>query len=150
MLTTRPRPPAELRADVRAACANRPGIYRMMGPGDEVLYVGKSIRVRTRLLSFGMILGLAFLLAVSLLVSAALAMVGKWWDQWLGGWEVLAHVLDVVINLACTMGGMGFISRYHAQILHNNLLISTHTLEAARVGGDDADAVASCHGGSLG
>ena len=55
--------------------------------------------VRTRLLSFGMILGLAFLLAVSLLVSAALAMVGKWWDAWLGGWEVLAHVLDIVVNL---------------------------------------------------
>lgn len=55
--------------------------------------------LRTRLLSFGMILGLAFLLAVSLLMSAALAMVGKWWDQWLGGWEVLAHALDVVINL---------------------------------------------------
>ena len=55
--------------------------------------------IRTRLLSFGMILGLAFLLAVSLLVSAALAMIGKWWDQWLGGWEALAHVLDIVVNL---------------------------------------------------
>ena len=33
------------------------------------------------------------------------------------------------------MGGMGFISRYHAEILHNNLLISTHTLEAARASG---------------
>ncbi len=27
---------------------------------------------------------------------------------------------------------MGFISSHHAQILHNNILISTHTLEAAR------------------
>jgi nucleoside-diphosphate-sugar epimerase len=27
---------------------------------------------------------------------------------------------------------MGFISNHHAEILHNNLLISTHTLEAAR------------------
>lgn len=52
MLPTRPRPPAELRADVRAACENRPGVYRMLGPGDEVLYVGKSVRVRTRLLSY--------------------------------------------------------------------------------------------------
>jgi GDP-D-mannose 3', 5'-epimerase len=33
------------------------------------------------------------------------------------------------------MGGMGFISSHHAEILHNNLLISTHTLEAARVNG---------------
>jgi nucleoside-diphosphate-sugar epimerase len=30
------------------------------------------------------------------------------------------------------MGGMGFISNHHAEILRNNLLISTHTLDAAR------------------
>ncbi|HEX6134928.1 MAG TPA: UvrB/UvrC motif-containing protein [Longimicrobiales bacterium] len=52
MLPTRPRPAADLRADVRAACQNRPGVYRMLGPGNEVLYVGKSIRVRSRLLSY--------------------------------------------------------------------------------------------------
>lgn len=55
--------------------------------------------LRTRLLSFGMILGIAFLLAVSLVLSAALSLVGKWWDGWLGGWEILAHVLDIVVNL---------------------------------------------------
>jgi excinuclease ABC subunit C len=52
MLPVRPRPASELRADVRASCQNRPGIYRMIGPGDEVLYVGKSVRVRTRLMSY--------------------------------------------------------------------------------------------------
>ncbi|CAN5717614.1 hypothetical protein BH23GEM10_BH23GEM10_08290 [soil metagenome] len=52
VLQARPRPPAELRADVRASCENRPGVYRMIGPGNEVLYIGKSIRVRTRLLSY--------------------------------------------------------------------------------------------------
>jgi nucleoside-diphosphate-sugar epimerase len=40
-----------------------------------------------------------------------------------------------VYALAADMGGMGFISSNHAQILHNNLLINTHTLEAARVNG---------------
>ncbi len=49
---SRPRPAAELRADVRARAENRPGVYRMVGPGDVVLYVGRSIRVRTRLLSY--------------------------------------------------------------------------------------------------
>ena len=49
---TAPRDPALLRADVRAGCENRPGIYWMVGPGDEVLYVGKSVRVRSRLLSY--------------------------------------------------------------------------------------------------
>ena len=41
-----------LRAHVRAHAENRPGVYRMIGPGGQVLYVGKSIRVRTRLLSY--------------------------------------------------------------------------------------------------
>jgi nucleoside-diphosphate-sugar epimerase len=33
------------------------------------------------------------------------------------------------------MGGMGFISGNHAQILHNNALINLHTIDAARVNG---------------
>ncbi len=40
--------------------------------------------------------------------------------------------MDEVYALAADMGGMGFISSHHAEILHNNLLISTHTLDAAR------------------
>jgi nucleoside-diphosphate-sugar epimerase len=45
------------------------------------------------------------------------------------------HEIDEVYALAADMGGMGFISNHHAQILHNNILISTHTLEAARENG---------------
>jgi membrane protein len=55
--------------------------------------------LRTRLLSFGMILGVAFLLTVSLITSAAIALLGKWWGAWFGGWETLAYVLDIVVNL---------------------------------------------------
>lgn len=40
--------------------------------------------------------------------------------------------VDEVFALAADMGGMGFISNHHAEILHNNSLISIHTLEAAR------------------
>ena len=43
--------------------------------------------------------------------------------------------VDEVYALAADMGGMGFISANHAQILHNNSLINLHTLEAARVHG---------------
>ncbi|GMU39617.1 MAG: NAD-dependent dehydratase [Chloroflexota bacterium] len=43
--------------------------------------------------------------------------------------------IDDVYALAADMGGMGFISNHHAQILHNNILISTHTLDAARENG---------------
>src|SRR3954468_19893524 len=50
--------------------------------------------VRTRLLSFGMVLGIAFLLMVSLVLSAAIAALGKWW----GAEEVIAHLLEVVLS----------------------------------------------------
>lgn len=43
--------------------------------------------------------------------------------------------VDEVYALAADMGGMGFISSNHAQILHNNILINVHTIEAARVNG---------------
>lgn len=43
--------------------------------------------------------------------------------------------IEEVFGLAADMGGMGFISAHHSQILHNNSLINTHTLEAARVNG---------------
>jgi GDP-D-mannose 3',5'-epimerase len=41
--------------------------------------------------------------------------------------------IDEVYGLAADMGGMGFISSHHSQILHNNTLINFHTLEAARL-----------------
>jgi GDP-D-mannose 3',5'-epimerase len=41
--------------------------------------------------------------------------------------------VDEVYALAADMGGMGFISAHHAQILYNNSLINLHTLEAARL-----------------
>ncbi len=43
--------------------------------------------------------------------------------------------VDDVYALAADMGGMGFISQHHAAILHNNVLINTHTIEAARRNG---------------
>ena len=42
---------------------------------------------------------------------------------------------DEVYALAADMGGMGFISSHHAQILRNNSLINIHTLDAARENG---------------
>ena len=39
---------------------------------------------------------------------------------------------DEVYALAADMGGMGFISSHHAQILRNNALININTLDAAR------------------
>jgi excinuclease ABC subunit C len=52
------RPPATqaqlaaMHDEVRAHAENRPGVYRMLSSAGEVVYVGKSKRVRTRLLSY--------------------------------------------------------------------------------------------------
>jgi membrane protein len=51
--------------------------------------------LRTRLLSFGMILGLAFLLMISLVLSAALAALGTWWGPAFGA---LAHSVDILVS----------------------------------------------------
>jgi membrane protein len=55
--------------------------------------------LRARLLSFGLILGVAFLLMVSLVVSAALAAFGAWTGSLLPGWEMLLQVLNTVVSL---------------------------------------------------
>ena len=43
--------------------------------------------------------------------------------------------VDQVYALAADMGGMGFISAHHAEILYNNAMINFQTLEAARRNG---------------
>jgi GDP-D-mannose 3', 5'-epimerase len=54
----------------------------------------------------------------------------RWQDCLLATAEI-----DEVYALAADMGGMGFISSNHAQILHNNSLINLHCIEAARQNG---------------
>ena len=41
-----------MRAHVRANAADRPGVYRMLSADGEIVYVGKSKQVRSRLLSY--------------------------------------------------------------------------------------------------
>lgn len=56
--------------------------------------------VRVRLLSFSMVMGIGFLLMVSLVASAALAAVGKWWSPMFGGWATLAQAVNFVFSFA--------------------------------------------------
>ena len=56
--------------------------------------------LRGRLLSFGMILGIGFLLIVSLVFSAALAALGKWWGPYFPGLEVLATAVNFIFSFA--------------------------------------------------
>lgn len=65
--------------------------------------------LRTRLLSFGMILGLAFLLMVSLVFSAALAALGKWWGPAFGA---LAHAADLLVSFGLITVVFALIYRY--------------------------------------
>ena len=55
--------------------------------------------VRSRLLSLGFILGLGFLLLVSLVSSAGLAAVGSWASGLLPGWETLLYVINIVFSI---------------------------------------------------
>jgi nucleoside-diphosphate-sugar epimerase len=43
--------------------------------------------------------------------------------------------VDEVYNLAANMGGIGFISAHKAEVMHDNVLINMHMLEAARLNG---------------
>ena len=51
---------------------------------------------RTRLLSFGMVISIGFLLLASLVVSTAVSALG---DRWLGGMQVAAHGVDFLASL---------------------------------------------------
>src|ERR1700685_4820982 len=43
--------------------------------------------------------------------------------------------IDEVYNLAADMGGIGYITAFHADISRNNILINAHMLEASRQNG---------------
>jgi membrane protein len=56
--------------------------------------------LRSRLLSFGMVLAIGFLLIVSLVVSAALATAGRWLEPVFGAWYVVATVANAIGSFA--------------------------------------------------
>jgi membrane protein len=58
--------------------------------------------LRARLLSFGMIMGIGFLLMVSLVVNAALAALGKLWGPLFADWELLLDLVNFLFSLAFT------------------------------------------------
>ena len=58
------------------------------------------VLVRARLLSFGMILAIGFLLLVSLVFSATLALMGRWIEPFFGAWYALAAISNGVAAFA--------------------------------------------------
>jgi membrane protein len=65
--------------------------------------------LRSRILSFGLILGLAFLLMVSLAVSAGVAAFGSWAGGLMPGSEALLHILNIVVSVVITTVLFGMI-----------------------------------------
>jgi len=55
--------------------------------------------LRVRLLSFGMILGIGFLLMVSLVFSAAMAAMNAKWNPLFSGWATVAKSIELAISL---------------------------------------------------
>jgi membrane protein len=54
--------------------------------------------VKGRLLSFGLVLALAFLIVISLVLSAALSALGKWWGPVFGEWETVAQAANLAVS----------------------------------------------------
>jgi membrane protein len=69
-----------------------------------------------RLLSFGMVLGLGFMLLVSLVLSAALAAFAKWWSGMLGGWTVVLEVLNFLVSFGVVTGLFAMIYKFMPSI----------------------------------
>jgi membrane protein len=67
---------------------------------------------RSRLLSIGLILGVGFLLLVSLIMSAALAALGAWFGTLLVRWNVILPALDLVLSLGLTTVLFAMIYKY--------------------------------------
>ena len=82
----------------RAPAANQPG--GIMG------------LIRGRMLAFGMVLGVAFLLLVSLVVSAAITALGTLWSAVFGGWEMVLQIVNIVVSLIVFTAVFAMIYRF--------------------------------------
>ena len=65
--------------------------------------------LHTRMLSFGLILGIGFLLGVSLVASAAFAALSKWWEPVFGGWAAVGQTVNFLFGFAISTIGFAMI-----------------------------------------
>jgi membrane protein len=68
--------------------------------------------LRARLLSFGLILAVGFLLLVSLVVSVALSALGTWWAPYFGGWQTLLQGANLVTSVVIITMLFAFIYKW--------------------------------------
>ena len=72
--------------------------------------------LRTRLLSLGMIMGIGFLLVVSLVVSAGLAALARWWGPLFGDARVLACALDFGLSFVIVTSAFAMIYKWMPRV----------------------------------
>jgi membrane protein len=68
--------------------------------------------IRTRFLSLGMILGVGFLLLVSLIASASLTLVGSWLGSFIAQWQTVLSALNQIVAFAMTTLLFALIYKY--------------------------------------
>lgn len=68
--------------------------------------------LRTRLLSFVLILGIGVLLATLLAAGAALAAMGRWWAPRLQGWAMISHATSLAFVFALVALASALVYRY--------------------------------------
>ena len=56
--------------------------------------------LRRRVLSLGLVVSIGFLMLVSLVISAVLSALSKWWSGWFEDFAWVLHVLDFVVSIA--------------------------------------------------
>jgi membrane protein len=81
--------------------------------------------LRARLLSFGLILGLSFLLLVSLLLGAAMSAAETWWKPWFGQWLYVAAIANTLISQGLVVAVFALIFKWmpRARIAWRDVLL---------------------------
>jgi len=60
--------------------------------------------IRSKVLSFGVVLGIGFLLLVSLALSAGISALGKFWSGWFPGWEIVLQAINFIVSFGVITG----------------------------------------------
>jgi membrane protein len=81
--------------------------------------------LRARLFSFGLILGLSFLLLVSLLLGALMSAAETWWKPWFGQWLYVAGIANMVISQGLVVAVFALIFKWmpRARIAWRDVLL---------------------------
>ena len=68
--------------------------------------------LRTRFLSFGLVLGLGFLMLISLVISAALSVFGNWYGGVFRDWKIVLHIVNIVVSLVMSAALFAMIYKF--------------------------------------